>query len=181
MLERLSLRLAERIVANENGTQDDVEILNYEIGIRLANYSIIVLTIISACVFGVLLDSIVCLIALSMLRKFSGGAHFKSLTLCVLVSVLLFILVPLVLVPFVELNIVSTMIITSIVFVIMMFYAPNIFIERNSSNIDPYNKLISLAMVTCNYFIQSDVIAVAFLIQAITILPWREKHEKHIV
>ncbi|MEF3312588.1 accessory gene regulator B family protein [Paenibacillus sp. GYB004] len=105
--------------------------------------------------------------AFVLLRTFSGGYHVKSLELCVIVSTLLFVLIPMV--PFPDKY---TAFLTVLVALIVAIRSP---VPHESNRIPaasyPFLKAISIMVVCSNLFIGSAVIALAFAAQAILLIP----------
>ncbi|MFC7560264.1 accessory gene regulator B family protein [Paenibacillus farraposensis] len=103
-----------------------------------------------------------------MLRKFSGGLHFRSLTVCAIFSAALFAAIPLI-----HLGHDGMLLLTAISTAIVLCMAPRKSKDLNPSGLDPYLKWISIAIVLTNFIIQSPIIALSFTAQAVLLLPWK--------
>ncbi|MGG1673072.1 accessory gene regulator ArgB-like protein [Paenibacillus sp. NRS-1783] len=166
MLEKLSKRIASEIKKADPEGPGSVEVLTYAIGIKLNWYSGLILTILFGWIVGEVLNSLLAFFSFVVLRKFSGGLHFKSLTVCAIFSAALFATIPLI-----HLGHDGTMLLTAISAVIVLYVAPRKSMDLNPSRLDPYLKWISLAIVLINFIIQSPVIALSFAAQSILLLP----------
>lgn len=169
MLEILSRHLSNAIKRNAPESTVSPEVLEYAIGVRLNFVFTVLLSLLLGFITGKVLETIMSLIAFGVVRHFSGGYHMKSLTLCAIVSALIFSIIPLI-----PLNEGSITCITLISIFIYMIYAPNFFEELHGSTSRPYLKLISIVIVMANLLISSSILALAFFVQAILILPWKE-------
>lgn len=172
MLEVLSRRIAKKL--KENNPSSDIEVLEYGLALRLNMISIILITCLCGYILGHIIHSIFALIALCIIRRFSGGIHFKSLTVCMLTTSLFCTIAPML-----SLDSGLTFVLTILSIIIFLAKAPNWFEDIRSVNKSHY-KLISTMIVCSNLIIQSDMLAVIFLVQAITLLPTRGgvNHEK---
>ncbi|MDD9266016.1 accessory gene regulator B family protein [Paenibacillus sp. GCM10023248] len=117
------------------------------------------------------LDALSCVWAFPLLRHISGGMHFKSNTVCNIISSL-FILTS-VYSPVIYWN--TGFIINIIAIMILLIWAPN----GVSGTMDPKNypllKGAAILIVSTNFLFQSHILSVAFLIQAITTIPISQK------
>lgn len=111
--------------------------------------------------------TLLAIISLLIIRFVSGGPHINSVWGCNIVSILICTVVPHVpmFFPLLIVNIIS--------FVIMLVFSPQP--DKNAkmpTRLYPYLKIISVILVFFNFFIQSNVIGLIFLFQAIIIIPW---------
>ncbi|WP_397346877.1 accessory gene regulator ArgB-like protein [Paenibacillus polymyxa] len=169
MLERLSRRIALGIKRIDPDGPGSADVLTYIIAIKLNWYSGLILTLLFGWVLGDVLNALLAFFSFVALRKFSGGFHFRSLTICSIFSAALFASIPLI-----HLGHDGTMLLTAISAVIVLYVAPRKSEDRNPSGLDPYLKWVSLAVVITNFIIQSPVISLSFMTQAVLLLPiWR--------
>ncbi|WP_322922082.1 accessory gene regulator ArgB-like protein [Paenibacillus campi] len=176
MISATSNRIANQLKRYDSDGRYDVEVLQWQIGIYLNYAATIVLTGIFAWLLNDLLAAVLSMLAFIFIRKFSGGVHLKSLTLCAFISAGIFTVIPLI-----SIDNKTGLLINLLNCFIFIWKAPNIFEELNKSLIDPYRKIISFAIVASNLVIGSQVLALTFLVQAVLILPfWRggESYEK---
>ncbi|WP_342419874.1 accessory gene regulator B family protein [Paenibacillus sp. FSL H8-0168] len=166
MLERLSRRIALGIKRADPDGPGSADVLTYIIAIKLNWYSGLILTLLFGWVLSDVLNALLAFFSFVVLRKYSGGLHFKSLTVCAVFSAALFAGIPLI-----PLGHDGTLLLTSITALVVLCVAPNNFEDINPSKIDPYLKWVSLVIVLTNFIIQSPVIALSFAAQAILLLP----------
>ncbi|MFD2752353.1 accessory gene regulator B family protein [Virgibacillus siamensis] len=166
MLERISNRIAREIC--EVVPTLNREVIAYDLGIRLNWYSTLILTAMLGWIFNDLIGSLIAFAALVALRKFSGGVHFESLTVCTVVSALFLSTV-----PHIPLTVTAMMYFTAVSLIVFIMYAPFEFEERNPSHWDKWSKAISSILVTSNFFILSPIFTIVIFVQAMTILPWK--------
>lgn len=85
-----STKLAKTIVKNANLPEEKEEIIAYSIEVFSLNLLNISLTVIIGYLLGVLQGALICLIVLSAVRLFAGGAHSASPWICTSITALLF-------------------------------------------------------------------------------------------
>lgn len=176
MISATSNRIATQLKRHDSDGRYDVEVLRWQIGIYLNYIATIALTVIFGWLLNDLYAALLSMSAFIFVRKFSGGFHLNSLTLCALISAGIFAGIPLI-----RIDDKAELIINLFNCLIYIWLAPNMFEELNKSWIDPYRKVISFAIVASNLIIGSQVLALTFLVQAILIMPfWRggESYEK---
>ncbi|MCC3381057.1 accessory gene regulator ArgB-like protein [Paenibacillus farraposensis] len=168
MLERLSRRIANELKRVDPDGPGSVEVLAYAIGIKLNWYSGLILTILFGWLLGDVINALLAFFSFVVLRKFSGGLHFRSLTVCAIFSAALFAAIPLI-----HLGHDGMLLLTAISTAIVLCMAPRKSKDLNPSGLDPYLKWISIAIVLTNFIIQSPIIALSFTAQAVLLLPWK--------
>lgn len=176
MISATSNRIARELKRYDSDGCYDVEVLQWQIGIYLNYAATIALTGIFGWILNDLSAALLSMFAFIFVRKFSGGVHLKSLTLCALISAGIFAGIPLI-----SIDGKVVLLINLLNCLIYLWFAPNLFEELNESPIAPYRKLISFAIVVSNFIIGSQVLALTFLVQAVLIMPfWRggESYEK---
>ncbi|NMM51305.1 hypothetical protein HII26_01910 [Paenibacillus aquistagni] len=169
MLDSLSRQLARSL--KKHNVEADLEVLEYGIGIKLNRYGVLILTSILGILLHQWVESLIALISISVLRRFSGGVHFRSLTHCMLVTSLTCTLIPMISLPKGTL-----MLLASISFVITGLRAPNWFEEFTVIKPRMTYKLVSLMIVSLSFFVQSSILIIAFFIQTLTLLPLKGGH-----
>lgn len=168
MLEKLSRHISRDIKKSDPESTVSLEVLEYAIGIRLNFIATLILTAILGVINGHFLETILALAAFVAARKFSGGYHLKSLTLCAIISSLLFAWIPLI-----HIQEEHTVFLTLLSCIIFIIFSPNIMEDLNPSKWDPYMKLISTTIVSSNLLINSPILGLAFFAQALLIIPWK--------
>ena len=130
-----------------------------------------VLTLAAATILGLLFDNyretMQALFAFGLLRMISGGYHFKSATVCIVVSSGVAASL-----PFVELSALSITILNLSNVVLAMIFAPSRIEEqtRIPSRYFPALKIASTVMVASNFLFQSQLLAITWFIQAISLI-----------
>ena len=169
MIERLSEKIALVIKAANPDKTESVLKMKYALSVYLHLLSIFIFCVIIGLITGKAEETIVALLAFVILRSFSGGKHINSLEGCLIVSVILISIIPHI--P-VKNNYVVWINTTNVL--VMTLFAPLI---KELTNIPtkaiPYLKIISVIIVSINFYINSYVIALAFLSQAALLVFWR--------
>ncbi|MNM89951.1 putative regulator protein [compost metagenome] len=166
-LEALSKHLSSRIKQSDPEGPVSLEILEYELGIRLNFIATVLLTVLAGWITGDLWDVSLAMFSFLVVRRFSGGVHMKSLTLCAVVSATIFVSI-----SFISLEHDQIRLLTLLSAAVFLIYSPNILEELNPSPLTPYMKIISLTLVLSNLIFQSSAIALACAVQALLILPF---------
>lgn len=154
MIETISKRLALSIKTAY--PKADSEIIEFEIGRKINHYSIIVGTMIIGFLSGHFFSSIIGMILFAFARKLTGGIHF-NLTVCTIVSVGLFSIIPVIHIS------------TSLVVILSIL--TSIFYMIFSTNKDKA-WLISVVSIA-NISMVSSTVVLALLAQLILLLPLR--------
>lgn len=166
----MAYKLAEKIkLANPEQTHS-IAIMQYSLSILLNTFSIIIISMVIGWLNGRFLSTGLALLSIMMLRMMSGGFHMKTMRGCLIVSVILVVGIPLI--PPVEAWVLWLM--TAFSAILMVFFAP--YPDRSSNlrkELLTYLKLLSVLLVCSNFLIGSQVIGWAFLIQGLTIIPWK--------
>ncbi|MGC5773585.1 accessory gene regulator B family protein [Paenibacillus pabuli] len=171
ILERLSKRIAINIKQADPEGPGTVEILEYELGLRLNWYTGLILTVILGLIFGTFFGALITLFSFVILRKFSGGVHLP-ITICSIATGFVAALI-----PFINLGFEAILLLNTVSLIIVLLYAPNEFEYVNPTPWDRWLKWISVALVVVNFVVKSPEITLAFFIQAILILPVWTKRE----
>jgi len=166
--EQLAIRLKK---ANDKETAS-VPVLTYAL-IIVINFAI---PVICSLTIGSLTRSLpgtlLSIIAFTAIRAVSGGFHFKSAVVCILITTLITATPPHIPLPntwLVPLTIAS-------VLIFAMFAPANIKgYARMPEKYFPLLKVCSIAMVCANLALQSKIVAIVFLIQALLLLPFPNK------
>ncbi|MGQ3478611.1 accessory gene regulator ArgB-like protein [Paenibacillus sp. TY11] len=176
MLEALSRHIASEIKKADPDGPTSVEVMEYAIGIKITEISAVLMVAVTAWVAGHFWGSLLALVTIMLARRFSGGAHFSNLTLCVCFTTAICVTI-----PFVSLNLSTILIMNTCSLLVFILYAPNHFIYINKTNRHKYYKTICILVCAINFFIQSHIICLALAIQAFSILPlWKGGERKWI-
>lgn len=168
--------LANRIaitIKNANPEEThSVEVMQYSLGIILNTLLIIAGTAIIGFISGTFAECITFLFCFSILRLASGGHHLKTAMACNIVTTILSTLLP----SLIIFSDSALWIANTISLIIIVIFAPNP--DKNAripTSIYPLLKLISILMVSSNFFLQSAVIGLAFIVQSLTVIPWTRR------
>ncbi|GIO06038.1 hypothetical protein J31TS6_20660 [Brevibacillus reuszeri] len=168
MIERMALYIAKSIKRANPEQTASVEVMQYSLIAIIGTGSAIFLSILFAAFLGTAAQTISVLVSFMTLRAFSGGFHFESAEKCALVSILGAVVIPLI-----PLSDTTTDILLTVALVLILLLAPK---GKNQSRIFsrkhyPLLKLISLVIVTTNYWIGLPEVTISFLVQALSLLP----------
>jgi len=169
MINKLSANIA-RFIRNNNAQAASMEVLMFTLEVvfnAILVTSVILLVALATGRFG---EAVVMLASYLALRFFSGGAHLPTSKLCNISSVAIF--VGLIFLPVSYWN--AGFILNLLAFFLVLVYAPTKDIMQLSRLGPKYTihfKIISLAIVALNFWIQSPLIALAFMTQTLSITP----------
>ncbi|TVX93071.1 accessory gene regulator B family protein [Paenibacillus agilis] len=168
MLERLSRSIAIKAINNSADSEADLEVITYGLTNRLCRYTINLFTFLIGFLLGHILEALFALVALKVIRTLSGGVHFKSLTVCAIVTSLFCGLLPLV-----QLEMEIKIIFTALSLFMYIVWAPNVYEELVVERNDDQLKLFSSLVVASNFYFQSSILTIIFFVQGLTIIKWR--------
>lgn len=166
MIERISESLAIRIKQANPEETASVEVMKFALVSLLNNTATFVLILLFGAVTGYFLQSCITIAAFMALRIFAGGQHFKSSTLCIVVSFISIAPIPII-AQFIPTTV--TYILTLISLGIVAIIAPtNVKKTRIKPSQYPIYKTIALIIVASNFIFVSPLAAAAFFIQSVT-------------
>ncbi len=157
MIENTANLLAIKLNNFTKNTNINVDIVRYRLAEILHISIIFAASILISLFTGKTFDVIIALIAFGILRRFSGGYHFKTLEACEVFTVSLVTII-----TFIHLD--NTFIINTIVLVMVV-----IFTKKRSFTY----RILSLLLVASNFIIDSDVAAISFLAQTLMLIKLR--------
>lgn len=169
IIESLSGKIADEIRRSDpDGATSRAEMV-YALNFIFNFLFAVVIAVLLGALFGHVGETLVAFTAFATLRYFSAGFHLRSLDACALISALLFASI-----PFVYLSVPAILIVTGISLLIALKWAPNVMEETTRDPASyPRMKWISVILISSNLIFQSEIIALAFLVQTILIIPWR--------
>ncbi|AIQ53801.1 accessory gene regulator ArgB-like protein [Paenibacillus sp. FSL R7-0331] len=173
-MNTLSHKIAAAIKKANPEETYSVEIMQYSLGIILNTLLIITATAMIGLLTGHFGEFMTFLLSCSILRLTSGGFHLKTARACNLFSILLCTLIPYLF----SFSGAALTVINMTSLLIMLLFAPNPDTNaRMPVKLYPLLKIISILLVSLNFFIHSSVIGLAFIVQSLTVIPWirREK------
>jgi accessory gene regulator B len=161
--------MAHRIKAADPEGIARVEVMAYALGVIFNVLLALLLTIIFGAFLNNMGEALAGMLFFAIIRYFSGGYHLRSLTLCSLISALLFAGVPLI-----PMNPLSTLVVTLLAALLFLIFAPNFSVvkRRRSLQVEK-SKLICVLIVLSNVLFLSPVASLIFLSQGLLIIPGR--------
>ncbi|EFU40189.1 Accessory protein regulator B [Paenibacillus vortex V453] len=172
ILESLSKCLATQIKEADPEGPGSIEVLTYGIGLKLNLFTCLVLTALFGTILDTLAGSFFALFSFMALRRFSGGVHLP-ITLCSIVTAMAASIIPLI-----TMSPSAILCVTTISFVLMLIYAPQYYEAVRRSRWEPWYKWIAACIVGSNFVLVSNILALAFCLQAVLIVPlWKGREE----
>jgi len=169
MLRSFASNLHVRI--SESGTQaPSVDVIEYALKIVVNAVSITALTLMIGTITGEFERTVIMLVVFAAFRFITGGYHLKSGVFCVIVSTAALSLVPLI-----NLSAGMANILTLAACIVVAIFAPSNFDKYAWISDRHYSKLKALALVivSSNFLIGSDVLALTYILQAV-LLPFKD-------
>ncbi|WP_397386730.1 accessory gene regulator ArgB-like protein [Paenibacillus sp. MMS20-IR301] len=171
-LNSLALKISIAIKRINPEETVSIEIMKYSLGIILNTLLTFIVSLSIGFILGNFFDTLIFYISLSLLRVFSGGIHLKTAAACNIVTILICCMTPYLF----QLSDNQLLYGTILCIILMLLFAPNP--DKNTQipkKWYPLLKSISLILVGLNFFIGSSVIGLAFLVQSVTIIPWKRR------
>jgi accessory gene regulator B len=163
----LALKIVEGIKKSNPEQTHSIEVMHYALNIILNTLLVIITSLCIGELTGQLKGTFLALCSFALLRMSSGGAHFKSARSCNIVSIFICSLIPhityLIHNHLIWINLFSLL--------IMILFAPNP--DANAQIPKEWYlglKLISIILVSLNFWISSSVIGLSFLFQSFTVI-----------
>lgn len=168
IIEKSAQRIARSIRKHDPQAVDE-EVLTYSLIIVLNTGSILAIVMLAAGVSGRWAEGGLALISFALLRFFSGGVHLSSSVSCTITSSLMLIGF-----MFIRFDYLYTGLILDVIsFVIVLIRAPDNLEKTIHINLK-YKwlfKLLSLAVISANLWIQNPILSAAFFTQSLLITP----------
>jgi accessory gene regulator B len=167
MVDNLALNIARRIKDTVPNHPSSVNVLKYALIVILNAVFGVALTLLISFFTGKTNEVIIIILSFAILRQLSGGYHIKSSDGCVIFTVLLFTSISLV-----SLNSITIIILNSISVLLALIFAPSK-IDKQSKipkKYYPYLKIVSVLLITFNFFLQSSTISLAVFAQCISLI-----------
>lgn len=157
MIENLSSYFAKSLNEFTQNRNVSVDHVRYVISLYLHVLIIFIGAILIALFTGKVEEAIISFFSFGILRRYSGGFHLKTLEGCAIFTILL--------ITVVTLSNVNEILLVNLLALIIVL----IFSKKSKQLI-----LISLLLITVNFFISSEVIALSYLAQALTLISFKE-------
>ncbi|AIQ29403.1 hypothetical protein P40081_15545 [Paenibacillus sp. FSL P4-0081] len=170
MIEHLARLIARKIKKEVPNHHASTEVLEFSLSILINAAMILISTFLISIFTGRIVETIVALIAFPILRQVSGGFHLKTGMGCVLFTTILMTAI-----SYSDFNNSTIVVLGIISLLLAIFYAPS-GIENQSRIPEKYYpllKVISIFIISINFFILSPVIASAFFVQTLTLIKLR--------
>ncbi|MGW8956226.1 accessory gene regulator ArgB-like protein [Paenibacillus sp. NPDC055715] len=170
MIETMAFKLANQIKRTVPDHPASIPVLKYALALIINASMIIVLTLLASFFTGRTAEAVMILVAFALLRQMSGGIHLKTGMACVVVTSVAFTAI-----SCISLHSWWTNLFTGLSLLLVLCFAPSR-IEKQSripSRFYPLLRLLSSLLVCTNFVIGSSVVAVAFLIQSLTLIRGR--------
>ena len=144
-----------------------VEVIYYALYVMANTVSIIVLSLLVGWLTGALSETALTLLSFALIRMFSGGYHLKSGMFCIFVSTVIMSVI-----PHIRLGDQGALIATAAAALLFLLFAPSNLDKyaRIAPKYYPLLKALTTAAVAANFFIRSDLLAVVFLVQGVSLL-----------
>jgi accessory gene regulator B len=166
MIAAISNRFAQFIRKHDSNAAS-MEVLVYGISVFLHTILTIILIIASGLITGKFVESLIAILSFALLRFFSGGVHLHSSWKCDIISIVAIVSISQAEFSFTAYG----LILNAVALILVSIFAPNNpnltyrLVEKHSNKL----KWVSILLVAANFYIQSPVIACAFLLQSLTL------------
>lgn len=172
-MNSLALKISTAIKKANPEETGSIEVMQYSLNIILNTLLMLVSSAVIGWFINNLTATLLFFVSFSFLRVCSGGFHLRTATACNIVTTLLCVLIPF----FLHFSGSKLLLINATSLIIMIFFAPNP--DKNAQiplHWYPGLKAASIAIVSLNFFIGSSVFGLAFLVQSLTVIPWRRRY-----
>ncbi|MEK5058661.1 accessory regulator AgrB [Paenibacillus sp. FSL H7-0326] len=167
MIETVASKMAVHIKSVIPNHPASIAVLRHSLIIAINFMSVIGICLIAAFFTGKTKEVFSLLLFFGILRQLTGGLHIKSSMGCALLTSGVATAL-----SFIELDQITTLTFTAISMVLIFFFAPSGI--ENQTRIPeryyPLLKYVSLVLVGTNLWFNSSIVAVAFLVQSLTLL-----------
>lgn len=137
-MEKLAKRIANRISSELNYSEERLEVIEYGLIALVQMVAVTFFVAVIGVIFGVAVEALIICFSVSLLRKYSGGAHVSSQEICTIIGVFTCILF----------SLISTYLLSSIVntqlllILIILIYLLSAFFIYKLAPVDNPNKPI---------------------------------------
>lgn len=170
MIDQLASRMAVAIKRSAADHPASVDVLTFSLIAILNGLSIVLLTMAVSLATGKPGEAAAALVGYALLRQMSGGIHLKSGDLCVVVSVL-----ALTAMSFARFDDSAVIGLTAAAAFLALIFSPSRIDgqTRIPRKYYPLLKVLSVLTVASNFLFMSSVLAVAFMVQCLTLIRGR--------
>jgi len=158
---------------NNGVNAPSTEVIVYALSIVSNTVSIVSISLLIGLLTGEFARTLLVLCVFALIRYLSGGYHLKSGLWCIVISTAVMSAL-----PHIMLSEFATNVLTGIALVFFLILAPANYDKyaRIDPKYFPLLKIISSVIVSANFLFVSDILALAFITQAL-LLPFREGGE----
>lgn len=174
MIDAVSRRIAARIKSAVPEHPRSEQVLAYSISFLLSNLSVVLLTLFISLLLGKFVEAAIALFSFAVLRQVSGGYHFKSAWLCIVISTAVVISI-----TYANYGNSITILLTSISLLLALLYAPSR-IDRQTripKKYFPLLRVLSVLIIFAGFLIGSSILTTAFFVQCLSLVHLRRKEE----
>jgi accessory gene regulator B len=175
MIETLSHKISGYVYRwNERGHVSR-EVMQFALVSLLSTTFTIVLSLIIGLIDGMFWSTVLSLVAIALMRNLTGGYHFKSTLACIIVSA-----AAITVTPFIPVSQIALYAMSVVSLFLVIGWAPSNL--RGVSRLTDRNlnimKWAAVVMILANLLINSDIISLAFFLQALSLIPgkWGESN-----
>lgn len=155
---------------DRNGTAS-VPVMKFAL-IILFNYSIpVVISLVIGAFCGTFGSTLLSLLTFTVIRMLSGGYHFKSSTICMTAMIIVGV-IP----PFISISGEWVFILNFMSIILVLWLAPSKMrgYHRMPEKYYPLMKVASALLISTNFAIASEIMALVFAVQALSLFNWKE-------
>lgn len=168
MIDKLSMKFSLYIKNKYPNELPSVEIINYVHKFFFSNVIPVILILLVSYLLNSFQSVLIALTSFALLRSVSGGLHLKRIEMCLILSTLVILFIPLMSEFIVE----SVHYITFLSLLLVSYYAPSNILKQTKipEQYFIYLKIISMVIVASNFIIKNEIVATSFFVQAITLI-----------
>ncbi|WP_163860398.1 accessory gene regulator B family protein [Paenibacillus elgii] len=169
-IENIALKLAVKIDKYNEKYPVSIKQMQAVLTWYIHNFIILGSAVLAGIITDKLFQTLLTAGSIALLRALSGGAHAKTLERCILIT-----MGALIVIPHFELSKLMTSIVTGISLLLVLWFAPsNSEPPKFSNKLHPFLKMLAAVLVSLNFFLNSSIIGLAFLIQSCSLIPSRK-------
>jgi accessory gene regulator B len=170
MIEVFSERISGYVYRHNERKHVSQEVMKYALISIMTNVATVILSLIIGFIDGKFKETCLALIMIAILRYLAGGHHLKSPVLCIIASS-----VAVAAVPYITLSTPLIFVCTLISALLVWKYAPVGFKNHTllSDSRLMVMKYVGFTLILSNFFFQSDILAVSWIIVSLTLFPYK--------
>ncbi|MBW7454129.1 accessory gene regulator ArgB-like protein [Paenibacillus sepulcri] len=175
-MQTLAFRLAAGLKRRAPDHPSSVEELQFSIEALFNTFGTLIAALILSLMTGKTQETIYAMLAFAVLRAVSGGIHLKHSWTCLVSTSIAANIV-----GFSSISNLTVYCLTIVCILLAILYAPSRIEQqtRIPSKYFPLLRWISVLIVCSNFYFQSSIVAISFLIQCILLIKWRGGDTKY--